>query len=110
MSDTQEVVLGSDQQQLQDLHSKLKELEKENSDLRANMTPDPTLDLSNNTVFQGLCQVISTQLQKGDKDKPKPAPEGPELSPVYDEMKPQSKTDNMGPAISGNIASLLEQC
>ena len=112
MSDTQEVVLGTDQQQLQDLQSKLKELEKENSELRANMPPDPatTSDLSNNTVLQGLCQVISTQLQKGNKDKSKPTPEGPELSPVYDEMKPQSKTDNMGPTINGNIAALLEQC
>ena len=111
MSDTQEVVLGTDQQQLQDLQSKLKELEKENSELRANRPPDPatTSDFFNNTVLQGLCQVISTQLQKGDKDKSKPL-EGPELSPVYDEMKPQSKTDNMGPAISGNIAALLEQC
>ena len=113
MSESQEVITGANgatggQNQMKDLQSQLLKLQKENSELRANL-PD-TANFTDNDVFKGLCQVISNQLKKGDKDKPKPEPEGPDLSPVYDEMKPQSKTDNIGPAISNNVAELLELC
>ena len=122
LSDTQEVITdpSASLRRFQELEDRVKQLQKENAELKSNTDPS-----SSSNILQGLSKSQLNQLSKNltsmakckrydsdsdDEEQGEESVDQRQLPTWYGDMKPQARVDNIGPFIDKHICAILEHC